>query len=283
MEKPNVQVLARIPWDLFCTFTFMRENMPEGLRRKYYFSFLRLLSGDVAVHFKRLLWMLRPENGESTGRRHYHALISGIPKHVLTKRLCLVLMSQWEHQKPLVLRKAVDGNFRMLSLLCGMARIRIYEPGMDGLDYVIPEDWEVAAVLRKDRHGANAYEANKFGGVQTVEFSESLIKYLRNQAPWWSDRRKRESGKVETRAKTIQCRQRVVSDSSPPIGADDRNSPALLLQPEMANTAVNQGSVETSSLPERGEQSQLVLTGDHKSPWQEKGDGTFELVEGTGQ
>ncbi len=274
MEKPNVSVLARVPWSLFCSFTFVRENMPEGLRRRYFFSFLRICAGDVGIHFHRLLWMLRPEAGEITGRRHYHALIGGIPPHVLTPRLCLRLMAQWEHQKPLAKRRGPDGKLRELSRFCGMPRIRIFSPDLDGLDYLLPDGSE-GGDSGYSLSGANSYESKKFGGLETVELSESLGGFFRAQ--WKRGGARHDQAADLALCGVVQSRQREVSASHSCVCARESVSPAPLFAGPRPGAAVYQVAANASSLPKR---PRAVMTGDRLTTWRESRPGVYEQAQG---
>ena len=213
--------LSRFEWQVFVTLTFVREHMPESVRRRYWFSFVRVVAGNFKRHFRRVLWLLRSEHGEQTGRFHYHALIGGLTPLSLTERDCLVMMSQWEHLRPLVERIGPDGERRKLSRFCGMARIRVYSPGMDGLDYFVGcEFLTQGQFCWSPGSGANRYEAGKFGKADTVEISESCFSEMRA-------RRSRGS------AKTIQSRQSSVVPS--------HHSPALSSM-SRAITEVNAGN-----------------------------------------
>lgn len=194
-EKPEIYALSRLPWQLFITLTFVRESLPVGLCRKYWFVYVRTIAGNFGVHFSNVLWLLRSEFGETNGRFHYHALVGGLPPHIITQATCFALKRQWVLQKPLTLRKDWDGEFRMLSRVCGMANVRIYQSGMDGLDYFLPGtpggDVHPSGYSRL---AANSYEANKFGKADAVEWSLSCARM--------AQRRIRSSAKVLQSAKS---------------------------------------------------------------------------------
>jgi len=78
MEKPIVYALGRMEWQMFLTLTFARI-VPQVQRRLYWFAFVRAVARVYNLHFNRLVWLLRSEHGEMTGRFHYHALFRGIP------------------------------------------------------------------------------------------------------------------------------------------------------------------------------------------------------------
>lgn len=57
--KPELLALSNIQWQLFCTLTFKRERMGEGLRRSMLFAWLRKLAGNFGIHFGKVIWCLR--------------------------------------------------------------------------------------------------------------------------------------------------------------------------------------------------------------------------------
>jgi hypothetical protein len=100
----------------------------------------RLLS---PLPFKGLRWMLRAELGESTGREHFHLLITGLPLERVNIVECFWQMSAWER------------------LGGGMARVRVYEAQLPGAQYVLK------GLEQPSSDGANAYELTKFGERET--------------------------------------------------------------------------------------------------------------------
>jgi hypothetical protein len=176
MEKPEVFVISRYPWQFFVTLTF-RAVTVAGQRRRFWFAFLRAVADDFGLHFRDLLWCLREENGEITGRPHFHALIGGLPDHIRTPRTCLSLMHCWEY-RTLPLAQLPDGKrkgeLRWKSQFCGMARIRVYDPLADAAGYISKEGIAVT--------GSNQYESRKFGTALKVEFSESCRRYISARA-----------------------------------------------------------------------------------------------------
>jgi len=180
--------LSRIDWDLFFSATWARVGVPIPSRRKYWFSFLRSLADHVGVHYKRLLWLLRTENGEVGGLSHHHALVAGLPHHVCHEGLCYWCQETWEHQGPLVSRRAVrlirgevTLTWEKLSRDCGSARVRIYDPSLGALVYSSPAGEEESVSIYSPVNGANRYEAGKFGEAQSVEWSLSLIRFVGRQ------------------------------------------------------------------------------------------------------
>jgi len=144
MHNPELHALARIDWQLFCTFTFKSERKSDAIRQSMFFALLRTQAKVWKVHFKRLLWCLRRETGEGTGRLHLHAIIAGLPPQAVTERNCLAVMSQWE------------------SFGGGMARVRAYDSSLDGLDYVLKGSGLTGS--RATRWAGDYHELTKFGG-----------------------------------------------------------------------------------------------------------------------
>jgi hypothetical protein len=77
METPEIHVLNRINWQFFGTLTFKSERLPERVRLAMFFAYLRQFCRQFGLKFPKLLWCLRQEQGELTGRRHFHYLIAG--------------------------------------------------------------------------------------------------------------------------------------------------------------------------------------------------------------
>ena len=102
-----------------------------------FFSFVRETACDMKVYFPRLVWCLRLEKGEITGRWHFHFLMSGLSGHV-GKSLNFFLMDTWE------------------KLGGGMARIYTFNPKLNGLGYI-------TKCLSEDTLGGHLYESAKFG------------------------------------------------------------------------------------------------------------------------
>ncbi len=158
-SKPELLALNIVNWQLFCTFTLRRE-LPLRYQVTMFFALLRKTARDYGVAFWKLIWCLRLESGERTGRRHLHALIAGLPAYVITPRTCLATMSKWE---------LLGG---------GMARIRVYDATLDGADYILKG---LEQAYGKCREGANFYEFTKFGGTCDVTLSESLCRVVQGR------------------------------------------------------------------------------------------------------
>lgn len=123
-------------WQLFGSFTFKSERIPERIRLCMWFKLIRGVCKWHGINSHRLLWALRQEPGEIGGRTHFHALIGGLPPHAVTVPTCFAIMAAWER------------------LGGGMARCREFDRTRNGPGYILE--------CLQDR-GADAYESAKFG------------------------------------------------------------------------------------------------------------------------
>ena len=149
---PETAHLLRVKWQFFGTLTFKRADMPGSQRAKMVFALLRKIVQPIHVHWDKLLWVLRLEEGEITQRKHFHLLIGGLPEHLVTKARCFIIMHTWE------------------GLGGGMARVRMYNPRLAGVDYVTKcLGWEAGRTLE----GANRYEVEKFDPEKVLQLTAS--------------------------------------------------------------------------------------------------------------
>ena len=159
LHNPELLSLSRIEWQFFCTFSFKSERLTDGIRLSIFFALLRTQARNFGVHFKQLVWALRRESGESTGRLHFHALIAGLPPSGRTAATSFSTMRLWER------------------LGGGMARVTVYNPTLDGVDYILKRGDELAGSLAT-RYAGDYHETQKFGGSCDVMLSESVFKVL---------------------------------------------------------------------------------------------------------
>lgn len=159
MHNPELLGLSQVDWQLFCTFTFKSVKVSERVRLSMFFALLRTQAKHFHVHFRQLVWALRREAGESTGRLHYHALIAGLPPSGRNVPTCFATMRLWER----------FGG--------GWAKVTVYNPTLDGVDYILKRGDELAGPLAT-RYAGDYHETQKFGGSCDVMLSESLLKLL---------------------------------------------------------------------------------------------------------
>jgi hypothetical protein len=151
LESPDLLMLCGEHWQFFGTLTFKQERLPERVRQSMFNAAFRQLAKELHLHFPRLPWCRREELGDLLGRRHYHFLLTGLPARAANLSTCFFLMHAWEK---------IGG---------GMARVRLYNQGQDGLEYIT-----------KCLHGGDAYETSKFAeGLSHLTLSDGLLRMLR--------------------------------------------------------------------------------------------------------
>lgn len=138
MESPDLYILTQVRWQFFGTLTFKSERLPERVRLAMWFATLRQVAKKFGVYFPRLLWCLRMEQGEQFGRRHFHFLIAGLPRHVVATQTCFLIMDLWGRMKG------------------GFARVTIFDHSLNGVGYV-------SKCLGKGAEPGDVYESAKFG------------------------------------------------------------------------------------------------------------------------
>lgn len=156
--NPEKHLLDYVEWQFFCTFTFKTLKVSEAVWLKMYFALVGEQADNFGVHFSKILWVLRREKGEATGRPHFHALIAGLPASAVTSGTCFSYMKLWE------------------KLGGGVTRVRVYESSLAGVDYVLKGVDEAYT-----NAGANWYELGKFGSHCDVMLSRSLIRHMENR------------------------------------------------------------------------------------------------------
>lgn len=160
MHNPELHALAAVNWQYFCSFSFRSEKHCARFGPQMFVALVRIQARSFRVHFSEILWCLRRERGESTGRPHLHAVIAGLPPSA-GARNCLALMSQWER------------------LGGGMARVSVYDSSLDGLDYILKGSGLTESTAK--RWAGDYHELSKFGGLCDVTLSESVCRYLQNR------------------------------------------------------------------------------------------------------
>lgn len=272
MDRPDAFNLSKLEWDLFVTLSWVKLNLSTGERRKYWFSWLRALAERVGVHFRALRWILRTEFGETTAREHYHAVIGGLPGHSLNRALTAFLTFTWEQQGPLTwratgrIKKSGKPAVELLSAHCGSARVRLYNPALNGLEYSLPQEGEDAGGLGLSTvngtiAGANRYEVAKFSGAMSVEYSLSVLRLLDAGRRWrsgWS-------------AKSVQSEHRPVSPALPveaQVQSGDSKEAAAMFRAvrKTCGAALNHTSVEPTPVGKEVSDT-LVPEGSLKCVW----------------
>jgi hypothetical protein len=149
------------PGDLvFGTLTFKTERLSERKRYHTWFALLRRAARHFRKDFGQMLWTLRAENGERTGRAHFHFLLAGLEARAACPTTCFFLMDLWE------------------KLGGGMARVSVFDPRLNAGAYIL-----------KDLHPFDAsslaggfHESGKFSwGDCTLTIANSVWNAARNQ------------------------------------------------------------------------------------------------------
>jgi hypothetical protein len=150
METALTYTLQRVHWQFFGTLTFKSAKLPERVRVSMFFALVRCVCRWHKVPFRQCLWALRQESGEIGGRLHFHFLIAGLPSYAVQVATCMSIKAQWER------------------LGGGMARVREYDSGEQGLEYILK-------CLNVTNAGANLYEVTKFShSADEVMLSNSI-------------------------------------------------------------------------------------------------------------
>ena len=111
MEASEVHILIQQSWQLFGTFTFKDDVLSTARRFNMFFASLRQSAKQFRLYFPGLPWCLRMEDGELTGRRHFHFLLAGFHAQSIHFTTCYWMTHKWEE------------------LGGGMARVRQFNPG----------------------------------------------------------------------------------------------------------------------------------------------------------
>lgn len=136
--SPYYFTLVRQPWQLFVTLTFDDPVPSERRRLTKFLALLRRLARREHSHLNSLLWCLREENGGRFDRVHFHALLMGLPDNRLGGALCRRLVTEWER------------------LGGGQADVRVYDPSLNGVRYVLK-------ISPQDANNLDGRESAKFG------------------------------------------------------------------------------------------------------------------------
>jgi hypothetical protein len=160
MKHPEIWAVGQIPWQFFCTHSWANEGSfkrPPGHRRQVcaFFAFIREAARVSGVHFKRLMWCLRYETGETTGRDHFHSLLSVAGSEWVKLTTCFYLMDYWDKK-----------------LCCGFARVRVFQPALGGAAYTCKD-------LADSLAGKDRYEFEKFFDPATaLTLSKSVFRFI---------------------------------------------------------------------------------------------------------
>jgi hypothetical protein len=179
MEIPEVHIMSRINWQIFGTLTFKREHVRESERLCMWYAEVRILAKWHHVYFPNLLWALRTEQGEATGRTHLHCLIGGLPETAVTggttfqradgswdvgNRTTHALEAKWARMGV----HPADKQDRI-------SRFSLYDTRLNGASYVIK-----CLEAEQSRLSKDIYESGKFSsGENQLILSDSVYRVAR--------------------------------------------------------------------------------------------------------
>jgi len=179
MEIPDIHVLKAADWQVFGTLTFRSENLTPARRLSMWFALTRKVCKWWHVYFPELLWCLRLEQGDKTGRVHYHCLIGGLPMAAVShpvrfqrengswdigNRLTHSMESFWRN---FAVSEKVPVERRRVS------RFSIYDARLNGAAYIT----KCLGIEEEGRYMKDVYESGKFGlGDCRLILSDSLSK-----------------------------------------------------------------------------------------------------------
>lgn len=204
---PEIELISRFPdWEFFVTLTFKGRPPKPVQGRKRVFAWLRQVCKLANTPFRSMLWVLREERGEATGRLHYHLLLSKT-RLPLNSESCFALMRVWSRK-----------------LSNGLARSHVFNRSLCGSAYVSK------CLSGEGAIGGDDYEGRKFGTAEKPpELSRSLCSWLSRQGAVWeslSDLRRANRGRdlVPPRddARRVPRTQSDLSAAEPAFAGSDR-------------------------------------------------------------
>lgn len=179
MEIPKIHVMSKVEWQFFGTLTFKKERMPTASRFTLWFALARTLAKWYGVYFPNLLWVLRTEQGEVTGRTHFHCLIGGLPgTAVRDAKVIRRADGTWDVNNPTC--HALEAKWGSLGLherdpQKRISRFSLYAARLNGAGYICKCLGVETSRLTKD-----IYETGKFDwGDNELTLSDSVIKVAR--------------------------------------------------------------------------------------------------------
>ena len=160
LGTPDAWILARMEWDVFGTLTWA-EVPPRSVQDKCVAELIRRVARHVYKSTQLdILWAVRHEEGEATGRDHFHILIGAHQnaphsnKHTIANQIKFI----WENE----VKKTLKSNAYRPCV--GYADIRAYDSSKSGAEYICKP-----ALSARD-----FYELQKFNdGFKRVESADA--------------------------------------------------------------------------------------------------------------
>jgi hypothetical protein len=136
METSESYVVGLFDWQFFGTLTFKSERLPEAIRISLYFALLRQFCRRFRMKFPYLLWVLRQEEGDAWGRRHFHFLLAGVHESLVTQATCSWLTNEW------------------IKLGGGIADIDVFDRRLNARSYILKRSGLYKGIPFDDRESA---------------------------------------------------------------------------------------------------------------------------------
>ncbi len=152
---PENYSLTEIEWQIFGTLTFS-DYLPESTRISMFFILMREFAASSDVHWKKLLWVLKQEYGYGVDIPHFHFLVAVTPQQAICVKSCRQLREMWKRK----------GG--------GLAQIELYNPELNGRDYVLKCSGE--------KSGNTRVESGNLEDNRGLMLSNSTLAYLKRRS-----------------------------------------------------------------------------------------------------
>lgn len=157
--KRELPRLSLIDWQVFVTLTLKDGRESDDWAVKRWFALARTVAGWFNVHFLDLIWCLRLEYGEATDRKHFHALLAGLPNDTIHRHTMFAIKNVAE------------------TLGWGMSRSYVFNRTLPGVDYILKE---LDLIEWRHTTGASIYEFSKFDPAKLM-LSMSIIRVVEHR------------------------------------------------------------------------------------------------------
>lgn len=183
VNRGELDIITRFDrWDVFGTGTFKGAppSLPESQRLMY--AHLYRVARALSTPFSHLVWVVRVEYGEKSGRLHYHYLLGGFQSSPTIGHM-FWMNNLWEELPR-----------------CGMARHRLYDRRRHGVEYI------VECLSDCDTQSRNHYELGKIllDGCE-VTLSHSLSRAIGGPRVSGDRTSYREGGKKRVSRSDLSC------------------------------------------------------------------------------
>jgi hypothetical protein len=131
LGTPDSWILGKVEWDAFCTFTWAVVP-PPTVQEKCIAELTRRIAKQIykVSSTNDFVWGFRYEEGESTGRPHWHALIGAYQNRSTNKHIIAHQISHiWENE----VKSTKSKKYRPC---VGHAKVRAYDSSKAGAEYI---------------------------------------------------------------------------------------------------------------------------------------------------